>query len=1118
MANDIKQSFTIDVSQAVSALGQLDKAYGQHNGTLDALAKTIRGFNTGKIESQIDKLGKTINKSMVDSAKGVERLTVSWGLLSRIVTTQFIVSEFRRLRATMGEAVDSAIDFQTQIAEIQTIAGGTLGTMAQVSSEVRRVSDAFNLPLSDTAKGLYEAISSQIGKGAENVEFLSSAAAFAKGSVTSLENSVTLLSGTLNAFGKDASQTDEVAAKLFRTIDLGNVTAEQLTTSFNRSSAQAKQLGVSFEEQAAAFTTFTNQGVKHNEAATRLTGILTALTKPTESMTRALREMGFSSGETAVATLGLGGLLVELDKKAGGSAESLAKLFPNVRGLGGALLVTSDGGLKFNAALESIKNTGAELNQQKALQILATDAQRVTAEANKLKNALTAEIGDRVLRIGASFIDLGVSAKNLTAVLGAFFPVIGTGTLLLGGYAAAALKGATANKAFVSSFKGLSAGLLLGAGAAAGGSFVGDQLLKTVSRPQREFDAAARQAIESLKRSEAEKLRVQTEEGEKRVDAALANIRELNKAYLTDVANAENAGKLIEKNSERITGGILTSGSRAVESFKRAAEDARQAVDASINRVSGLKSGKSDRAFAQSVSGADEAVKVFSLSKRAAELAREAAGALSTGDKGGLDTFRRAAAAAAEADAIARGTKDRALQARAAKSLDEVTDRQIDAEKLLQSFEAKRGRNADSFSKIQSGILDNTREQIEIIRKNSSVFGEDGKLLPPEKLAKQKKTIEEALKNIKGFTPEQLLLADRAGFGKAAREIELELAKQKLQLQFDTVNAINKLQLDLTRSFDQFRVKLNFDLSSLEQTLGRSLGSPDEVAAGLEEARKKVVELSKGFSDLSVSESEMTRLRTSILGITEATDDTGRSLLRLAGFNTTSVGTIEQKVAATAQAFKNVAGSSQITDQNLQDLLGKVEELRKLGLLGNVAKNVGIATDVNEFSRALTLLQELKGVQDAAAKNPASVPGAKDQLQNLKTFVDHSAEIRKNFEAAARAAAAVANPPTAKAQGRFFGGRMSYFAAGGRGLDTIPAMLSPGEFVVNAKSTRKFFSQIQAINAGVQPTFRNDGGSTVIGDTVNNVTVNAARNPQATADAVIAKINRAQRRGTARIR
>ena len=46
------------------------------------------------------------------------------------------------------------------------------------------------------------------------------------------------------------------------------------------------------------------------------------------------------------------------------------------------------------------------------------------------------------------------------------------------------------------------------------------------------------------------------------------------------------------------------------------------------------------------------------------------------------------------------------------------------------------------------------------------------------------------------------------------------------------------------------------------------------------------------------------------------------------------------------------------------------------------------------------------------------------------------------------------------------GSKTSKFALGGMsGSDTIPAMLSPGEFVVNAASTRRFYSQLVNMNS-----------------------------------------------------
>lgn len=80
------------------------------------------------------------------------------------------------------------------------------------------------------------------------------------------------------------------------------------------------------------------------------------------------------------------------------------------------------------------------------------------------------------------------------------------------------------------------------------------------------------------------------------------------------------------------------------------------------------------------------------------------------------------------------------------------------------------------------------------------------------------------------------------------------------------------------------------------------------------------------------------------------------------------------------------------------------------------------------------------------------------------------------------------------------GGRVNYLASGGRpnlydmtprGTDTVPAMLTPGEFVVKASSTAKNLPLLEAINAGMTPamTYRPmPAVSAPVGDTIVYVT------------------------------
>jgi hypothetical protein len=95
------------------------------------------------------------------------------------------------------------------------------------------------------------------------------------------------------------------------------------------------------------------------------------------------------------------------------------------------------------------------------------------------------------------------------------------------------------------------------------------------------------------------------------------------------------------------------------------------------------------------------------------------------------------------------------------------------------------------------------------------------------------------------------------------------------------------------------------------------------------------------------------------------------------------------------------------------------------------------------------------------------------------------------------------------------GGRTGYFASGGRGTDTIPAMLSQGEFVTNAKSSRRFFSQLQAMNAGQTPVFRNEGGDTY-NTNISDINVSSPGKPSVVAREVMKAIRREERRGSGR--
>jgi hypothetical protein len=201
---------------------------------------------------------------------------------------------------------------------------------------------------------------------------------------------------------------------------------------------------------------------------------------------------------------------------------------------------------------------------------------------------------------------------------------------------------------------------------------------------------------------------------------------------------------------------------------------------------------------------------------------------------------------------------------------------------------------------------------------------------------------------------------------------------------------------------------------------------------------------------------------------------------------------------------------------NLQSSLQKVEpvteqEAQRLQLLDSILKGAG-ASNLIATSQALL----------TNATN-AVVPTGTSATNSQLTDTNYGNALTKLQQMAAIGVPSgnitVSQAATTTAQGRtLLGQKIQKFAEGGqvrRGMDTIGVAARAGESIVNPNSTRKFFSQIQAINAGKPPIFRSEGaGVTNIGDV--KISINGSESPQATAREVMRAFRREKRRGSGR--
>jgi TP901 family phage tail tape measure protein len=1038
--SEINQKLGFDVSQALDAIKQLDSSLAGLQNRFQSMGGSFGSFNSSgsAANAAAAKLGTALRTDVAQGAataqQATERLTVSIGLLSRITFTQAVVRALSTLRNELRSTLDQSLEFTKRISEIQTIAPNQ--TIDELGKQVRQLSDDFNLPLLDVAKSKYDLISNGFSNAADQQQILSAAFRFGKTAIAGADESVNLLSTTLNAFGLNASNAEQVAAHLFKTVEIGRIVGSELASNLGKTAPLANQLGVSLDEVAASFAQLTIKGVSASEAATQIAAALTSLLKPSPAAVNAMHLLGFETGEALIKAKGFIGGWNALISTTDGSSASIAKLAPNVRALKDVLSLATDEGLsKYQATLTTIANYSPSAWQKVFDKRISTDAERVTSDLNKLSNAMTIGFGNAVVKAAAEFSRFVGGVGNAVSVIDAS----GTAFVGMGVTLAALVFKFGAAKLGVDSLAGALRGLnglLLVPLAQGVGSSIGtlldNKLNENRSASLKKLEADNQAAVDKLSNEGADKATIQLQQ--------LANLR-------SEVGNiiAESDQRVGARLSVPNGDALRTNFDTFVKEFATASqqlnltdEDVNKLL-ADLGKLNTQVQGAGINAriafgpeIAQFAIGLE---KLKDLQSKAATFGPKTIAA-STVAESSLASSEAAKKANDDLVKNDHDTLERILQARQkyandlrrlaqTSSQDVIKDHQH-ANDLFQQLDDQRFNFANRrFSQLQQSQRDRNRAE--------SLSADAARLLRGAQ------------------SPEQIELANRqfqrAGtFAQSAAAAAQQSGNRTAQLQAEReIETVLRRQAEATRQ---------------QATLKAQIASQASRAAAAEQARvDDIARTSKHFLD----------------NLKEY-DAKGNKL-------------------PTAQLAANRAAAQKDLDH-----LNSV--------LFSPSSKFDISTVLGFDKLQQRLQQAVTGTRiDNFEASSQALSGIGSQIQGYLDSQHFSVNVAANVAATG-----------SDAQHEAYGGLIrEHFATGGqaRGTDTVLAMLSPGEFVMNAASTRKFYSELVAMNAD-RPIYRAEGGP-VSNVHVGGITINASPNPQQTAREVMNLIRREQRRGTALI-
>lgn len=323
----------------------------------------------------------------------------------------------------------------------------------------------------------------------------------------------------------------------------------------------------------------------------------------------------------------------------------------------------------------------------------------------------------------------------------------------------------------------------------------------------------------------------------------------------------------------------------------------------------------------------------------------------------------------------------------------------------------------------------------------------------------------------------------------AAKEIRENIVKEYQRAQ-EEVKKLTDLQEELVNKIRLFPDKLVLARDVFEQIYNAGGVFSDALLASLQ-----------SLGGLPFQDITLEALEKKIIAATARTGEAGRKdLLKLREELTRYVSEFQKGITLAGLT------EQQIRDQN-RPLLASLDIARR------AAENIDELLKARDaYTTEQENLTKAAKAMDALNTSTKNLAGIWNEIAADVEFwregVKELAEIVKRLRAP-RTGAVVAEP---NARGGFIDFRR-------RGTDTVPAMLTPGEFVVNRRATQANLPILKAINSGIRPQRFQSGGQ-VGNQTINvgDINISNTGGQPVTEDTVTRALRRAYFKGKTKVK
>lgn len=256
-------------------------------------------------------------------------------------------------------AIGTAASFETQLAKIDNLTELTREQTDALGDSLLRLSKVIPKSPAELGSAAYFILSSGVKDTKVALDILTLSAKASVVGLGTTDQVARTVTATMNAYGKENISASQAIDILTAAVQQGSAEASDFAGALGRLLGIAPPLGIEFDQLAAALAALTNAGLDADQATTAILGIMNQLISPSKEARETIKLFGTSIEEVRknIAEKGLLAAMQDLLGRMNNNIQAFENLFPEVRGLTGALQLFVNQSDSAASILDKVKNS-----------------------------------------------------------------------------------------------------------------------------------------------------------------------------------------------------------------------------------------------------------------------------------------------------------------------------------------------------------------------------------------------------------------------------------------------------------------------------------------------------------------------------------------------------------------------------------------------------------------------------------------------------------------------------------------------------------------------------------------------------------------------------------------